>query len=303
MRTFLTKSSLFLIGFIVGVVLISKALNAYIVKKVDFKLNTTIKSVVFGHSQPETAFNDSLINNFKNLAESGESYFYTYIKLKHVLNQNPQIETVFIEYTNVDVPRGKDSSIWSDKYINWRYPIYSPLMNVQERFFLQFKNPKAVINVLPKTFKKQMISIQTNNYNNSIIRGYKYLGESKLDSLLAAKVHLKKKEADYYEASEYNLKYLRDMISFCKKKKLNVFLVRSPMYQDSYYLSNDELLYKIKDKDFSDIKFLDFANFTLTNNEYRDLNHINNLGAKKFSLWFNKRLEEMDFSEIKFNTK
>lgn len=303
MRTFLTKSSLFLIGFIVGVVLISKALNAYIVKKLDFKLNTTTKSVVFGHSQPETAFNDSLINNFKNLAESGESYFYTYIKLKHVINQNPQIETVFIEYTNVDVPREKDSSIWSDKYINWHYPIYSPLMNMQERFFLQFKNPKAVINVLPKTFKKQMISIQTNNYNNSIIRGYKYLGESKLDSLLAAKVHLKKKEADYYEASEYNLKFLRDIISFCREKKLNVFLVRSPMYQDSYYLSNDELLYKIKDKDFSDIKFLDFANFTLTNNEYRDLNHINNLGAKKFSLWFNKRLEEMDFSEIKFNTK
>lgn len=303
MRTFLIKSSLFIIVFITGIIIISKTLNAYISEKIDFKLNTTIKSVVFGHSQPETAFNDSLIDNFQNLAESGESYFYTYIKLKHILNHNPQIETVFIEFSNVDVPKEKDESIWSDKYINWRYPIYSPLMTAEERCFLQYKNPKAVINVLPKTFKKQITSIHTKNYDSSILRGYNYLKGSSLDSLITAKAHLKKAKINYYEPSEYNLKYLRDMISFCKKKNLNVFLIRSPMYKDSYYLSNNELLYDIKNKNFSDIKFLDFVDFPLTNNKYRDLNHLNNLGATKFSLWFNSRLKEMDFSKINDNTQ
>ena len=85
---------------IVGLLFIE---NNYIERNANFKLEDKVKYVVFGHSHSECAFNDSLISSFKNLSEPGEAYFYTYQKLRNVILQNPEIETVFVEFTNNQV--------------------------------------------------------------------------------------------------------------------------------------------------------------------------------------------------------
>jgi hypothetical protein len=68
--------------------------------KAQFTLETPVENVIFGHSHPECAYNDSLIGNFKNLAQSRQSYFYSFSKIKNVHKQNPQIKNIFIEFTN-----------------------------------------------------------------------------------------------------------------------------------------------------------------------------------------------------------
>lgn len=293
MNRFLKKSGLFVCVIIVIVAITSTGFNSYIGNRVFIKLDSNIKNVVFGHSHAECAFNDSIISNFKNLAESGESYFYTYIKTKEVIKQNPQLETVFIEYANNDVSLVKDRDIWSDKYINWRYPIYSALMNAEEHLFLLSKNPRSVIETLPKTFKKQLSKIRNNKYNyTNVFGGYKHLEDSKLDSLLEKKANVQKTHSDYYIASQVNLYYLHKIIAYCKERNLKIYLVRSPMYKDSYYLSNEKLLQNILKDQFADITFLDFKDFPLNNDEYRDLSHLNYKGAKKFSTYFNTFLED-----------
>lgn len=297
MNTFLKKSGLFLCVLIITIILTGMGFNSYIGNRAYIKLDSNIKNVVFGHSHAECAFNDSLISNFKNLAESGESYFYTYIKAKKILEQNPQIETVFIEYANVDVALEKDKDIWSDKYINWRYPIYSALMNERERLFLLSKNPKSIVETLPKTFKKQLSKIKNKKYNyGESLGGYNHLEDSKLDSLLNAKANMQKSNPDYYKASIYNLMYLHKIIAYCKERNLKVFLIRSPMYQDSFYLSNEKLLQNILKDQFADIVFLDLKDFPLNNDEYRDFNHINYRGSIKFSRWFNTFLIEEELN-------
>ncbi|WP_452231445.1 hypothetical protein [Lacinutrix sp. MEBiC02595] len=291
MKLFLKKTTTFLILVGISILSVSILLNIYLNKKAHFSLDKNITSVVFGHSQPQTAFNDSLIANFKNIAEPGEPYLFTYIKAKQILKNNPQIKKVFIEYSNVDISLVKDNDIWSDKHINLRYPIFSELMDWQERNLLFHKNPKAVIQVLSKTLKRQFSRIVKNNYNYlPAMGGYNHLDESKLDSIL--KGNIKKNNANYYLPSKYNLLYLDKILSLCKDKHLAVYLIKSPMYTDSYYLDNDNLLYKIKNEKYSDIEFLDFTKFPLSNKEFRDLNHLNHKGAKKFSLWFNKLLKD-----------
>ena len=104
--------------------------------------------------------------------------------------------------------------------------------------------------------------------------------------------NLKELNRTYYKASIYNLIYLKKIVLMCKEKNLNLFLIRSPMYKNSYYLNNENLLQIIKKNQFEDIDFLDFKDFPLSNNEYRDLNHLNYKGAKKFSLWFNVWLKD-----------
>ena len=289
MNKFIRKSGLFLCLLFISLAISSISINSYIENKIYFKLNKNIKSVVFGHSHPETAFNDSLISDFKNLAQSGESYFYTYLKAKLVLNQNPQIKNVFIEFTNIDVTQIRDHEIWSDKYINWRYPTYAPLMSAKEWLLLVTKNPKAIGKTLPKTFKKQLSRIQSNHYNYCpVTSGYLYINESKLDSLLQANANKDIPDKEYYKESVYNLRYLEKLVSLCKEKNLNIYFVRSPLYKKSFYLSNNDLYTRIKNDNFPEIKLLDFNDFSLLNNEYRDLHHLNYKGAKKFSSWFDK---------------
>ncbi len=88
----------------------------------EFKLPDNPKYIVLGHSHPECAFNDSLIQNFKNLSQSGESYFYTYFKCKKILETNASIKVVFIEFTNNQLDETMNDWIWKDKYLKYRFP-------------------------------------------------------------------------------------------------------------------------------------------------------------------------------------
>lgn len=292
MSRFIKKVGRFSLWLVLGILLLSTVLNTSIESKASFKLKKNIKSIVFGHSHAECTFNDSLISNFKNMAQSGESYFYTYVKAKKVLEQNPQIENVFIEFSNIDITQVRDREIWSNKYINWRYPIYAPLMKPNEHLFLASKNPKAFAQAIPKTFDKEFHRILNSHYNFlPATSGYLYLEESKVDSLLRAKVYNEEVEADFYTTSYYNLKYLDKLIALCKEKELNICFVRSPLYTGSYYESNKKLFDSIKTNRFPDIALLDLKDFQLPNSDYRDFHHVNYKGAQKVSLWFNTWLQ------------
>jgi hypothetical protein len=299
MGKFLFKSILFISCFVLAITILSVISNTYLNKNATFKLNKNINTVVFGHSHAETAYNDSLITNFKNLAQSGESYFYTHIKARQVLNQNPQIKNVFIEFSNIDITQIRDQEIWSDKYINWRYPIYSGLMNTSERFFLGLKNPKSFLKTLPKTFKKQFTRINNKHHSyNASTSGYLFIEESKLDSLLDQTVHKTIPDNSYYKESTYNLLYLDNLVALCKEKKLNIYFIRSPLYKDSFYVSNEDLFNSVKENKYKNIPFIDLKDFSLNNTDYRDLHHVNYKGAKKVSIWLNNSLQTKNYNVI-----
>ncbi|NBV14651.1 MAG: hypothetical protein EBS07_11370, partial [Sphingobacteriia bacterium] len=122
MKLFITTTFVFLI-LLFGLLLILEISTQEIINaKIEVKIKSNPQILLVGHSHPECAFNDSLINNFKNLAESGESYFYTYFKLQEVLAQNPSINTVFIEYTNNQIIAEMNNWIWDDFHMSYRYP-------------------------------------------------------------------------------------------------------------------------------------------------------------------------------------
>ena len=287
---FLRKVLFFMIWIAIVVFISSSALNSHLGKKAEFKLDKNITSVVFGHSQAECAYNDSLISNFRNLAQSGDSYYYSYIKARRIFKDNPQLKRVFIEFSNIDVALSRDSDIWEGDLLNWKYPIYTSLMEGKDYKFLMQKNPLGIIKSLPKTIKKQLKRISNNHFNYlPATSGYLYLTESKLDSLLHSKTHELEPKSDYFKESKANLYYLELLLKLCNEKNLEVFLIRSPMYQKSYFQDNEGLYQEIKSERFGEFKLLDFSTFSIGNDEFRDLNHLNNKGARKFSKWFNNQ--------------
>ncbi|PKQ46729.1 hypothetical protein [Confluentibacter flavum] len=268
--------------------------NIIVNNKADFKISKEKKYVLFGHSQPECAFNDSLISNFKNFSNAGETYFYTFQKIKQILPQNPQIETVFLEFTNNKISIWADKDIWSNKYMRLRYPRYASFMNLEDNLFLMTKNVKGYAKVLPISIKYNLIRMKLNDYFYiNKIGGYKYLVRKKTDSILKT---MNKTGfsiyPEYQKMSVHEIHYLEKIIQFCKEMNKKVYLVRSPYHKKSFYSQNEEALQLLKKQKFDTIKFLDFKDFPLDNSEYGDLDHLNHKGAKKFSKWFNTLLKK-----------
>lgn len=282
-------------------------------RKTNFRISKNIDKIVIGHSQPECAYNDSLINNFKNFSASGEAYFYNYYKLIPLISNNENIKTVFIEFTNNQIAQPVNEFIWGDKYMPYKYALFASYIHIDGVKLLLDKNSSGLINGSFKFILNNLKIIIKNNYSFTFNRGgYSYLIREKVAEEL-----LKQKEDKIIPKdiiiSEYNLFYLNKIISFCKKKNIQIYLVRSPMHKSAVGFKNENKFKEILNSRYNTVEFLDFKDFPIENSNFGDLTHLNYKGAKKFSLWFNKlinndflkhtkkqELIDLNISELKY---
>ncbi|MDR6945207.1 hypothetical protein [Mucilaginibacter pocheonensis] len=275
-----TASLLFLIVFVP---------NYIVDKKSRFSIQHNNKIVLFGHSHPECAFNDSLIPNFKNLSHSAEPYFYTYQKVKKIISQNPQIETVLIEFSNNQINEKMNDWTWGYKYMSSMFPQYSSFMDKSDIDLLIKNNPKDFMNCMSISTRKNLVRLLTWNYNFSDAIGG-YLRVESHQSNAGSGVLTNETAVNNANLSTVNIDYLEKIIAYCHACHKKVYLVRSPQHKNYEYLKNEKDFMRIKKERFADIDFLDFNNFPLNDDDFLDYGHLNYKGAAKFSKWFNKML-------------
>lgn len=270
----------------------------FINKKANFKLVSNPKYLIIGHSHSECAFNDSLIAGFKNISESGESYFYSYFKVKKLLEQNKGVETMFVEFTNNQIDADMDEWIWDDKHISNRYPKFSPFMTFEDNMLLLKNNPKGYLNAFSHSNKRKMNAIISQEYDYSkVLGGYLYLVRDKTDSLLAHSNHFNIKSKlkatnSMHNISVANLLYLDKIIKLCKDYKVKIVLVRSPQHQEYEGYINEPKYKAVLKRYYNDIDYIDFSSFPLSNSAFGDFEHLNHKGARIFSRWFNELIRD-----------
>ncbi|WP_460219704.1 hypothetical protein [Psychroserpens sp. MEBiC05023] len=293
MKVFLKKTLLFFL-FLYGSMGILVAISSYAINKhANFKLSPHITKIVLGNSQPECAFDDTLISQFKNLANSGESYFYSYQKLKQVLKQNPQINTVFIELNPTTILIREDEKIWQDRFIKHQVPNNLSFFNFSDHKILATKNHMGYQQALLKGLKRNLNRIVNNEYNFiDSIGGYRRVKWNHMASILDTlsydvKTQYSEKQK---KTSLYDIEYLKKMIDLCNLKSINIQFVRSPYHSKFIGRKYEVLFQKYREKHFKDIVFLDFKDFILEDSEYGDLQHLNYKGALKFSKWFENQI-------------
>lgn len=298
MRQFIKLTISFLIVIFTLIFILNESSEYIINQKSNFKLNINAKYLVLGHSHPECAFNDSLIDYFKNISQSGESYYYTYFKAKKIIEKNPSIETVFIEFTNNQINESMNNWIWKEKYMNYRYPQYSPFMNFTDKMVLAKNNLSGYLNSTSLSFKSNFSRVLKQNFSYSeSIGGYLYLERDKTDSLLN-KLKINTIDEKNIPISEINLNYLSKLVRFCEEQGKNIFLIRCPQHEKYSGYSNESTYQQIRNNRYSSIEYLDFSKFPLKNSEFGDLEHLNHKGAEIFSIWF-AQLLNTEFLEEK----
>lgn len=290
MQKFLTKLLFFIFLTCISIFTVINLVDFITKKRASFKIDKNVKYIVVGHSHPECAFNDSLISNFKNLGSSGESYFYTYFKLQQIIKQNSNIETVFVEFTNNQIPINMNARIWDNTHLANNFPTYSPFMSLRDKYTLMKNNFWGFKNALSLSFKKGINRLTSNDYNfSNQIGGYLYLEIDQTDSLIHNILPDTSKNRSI-SISKTNLKYLLKIVNLCKENKKKIILIRSPQHKMYSGYSYENTYKDILNSLFSNVEYLDFSKFPLANTEYGDLDHLNHKGATKFSIWFNHLL-------------
>jgi hypothetical protein len=287
MRIFLAKLMVFsiaLFSLLIGLILLNRNFA-------NFKIKESRRILIIGNSHSESAYNDSLINDIVNLSQSAESYFYTYFKTKKLIEQNPKIQTVLIEFSNINIDEVMNEWIWGERYMSIKFPIYGSFMDINSYSLLLKNNPKSLSSCTQKLIRNCIKKTFTGfNYQREIGH-YLYLERDKTDSLLANLPPTQSKN-NKQKLSEQNIAYLRKTINFLISKNKKVFLIRSPVHKMSQGYNYEERYQQIVLNKFSDVEFLDFSKYPLTNSEFGDLDHLNHKGAKKFSYWFNIMLSD-----------
>ena len=293
MNKLISKIVYFFIVLITFVILIVISLNYYINKNALFVLKKEPKYVVLGNSHPEFAYNDSLISEFSNLGKSGESYFYSYVKLKKILSQNKSISIVFLEFDNNQIDKSMNDWIWGEKYIKYRYPIYAPFMGFEENQLLLRKNFPAFQHSFALAARKSWETIFKSDFNyTKKIGGYTALNKSEIDSLISAQKKNTEGIAQITDLPIENFRCINKILNLCKSKNVTVYLIRSPLHPKYKGYRNEKIFLDLIKTKFPRIEFLDFSKYNLEDSEFADLEHLNYKGAKKFSLMFNELLQQ-----------
>lgn len=226
-----------------------------------------------GASHVHHAINDSLMLSAANYAAPSERYMFTYIKLEHILPNNPQIDTIFLELAPTDLWESADDKYHKENEQSNYIRNYWPLFNL-EQWTLYKSESKQILNIVLSSLLDITISYNSWWSNRG---GYGY----RTDSLNLKEFTPKKVESDGWGNST-NYAYLRKIIALCKEYSIKLYFIETPTYHPELFY-NQKYYHNAYKNYFSEIELFDYSNYNLPLNEYADAHHLNDKGAKHFT--------------------
>ena len=287
MKKFIRKILLFsTIPLIVGIVALFLFINHINNLSTDYKIDTNITSVYAGDSHIELAINDSLIPKSLNFAANSESFYFSYYKLKMLLENNPSVKKVYLGLSYHNLSNYTDRFISGD-FSSMIAPKYFYLLPPKEQIRMLSWNKK---NLIP--FTKSIITLGKDKMENN--NSYPYLGgfynqfenTQAVDSSMNKRVLFQFYKDDKLNPfSELNLSYLNKIIGLCQSKEVALTVLNTPLHP--HYSSKIPKKYKEKLNDFiskNQLKYIDLSNFKLKEQYYiPDGDHVSNSGAQIIS--------------------
>ena len=88
------------------------------------------KKRILSNSHTECAINDRIIKTSINLSFSADTYFWSYVKLKTISKNNPNIKTIVLNFGYRSLVRNTDEWVDGDAIIKSKLARYFHLINI-----------------------------------------------------------------------------------------------------------------------------------------------------------------------------
>ena len=261
----------------------------------EFDIPKNKTSLVIGDSHLECAIDDKILSNTFNFSQSGSGYFYSYLKLKKVLADNPQIDKVLLSYTYDDMEKSKDEWFSGSEIIKFKMPVHLFLFDYTDFFSLFISNPYQVAVNFPRAITVGIGQIAGYMLPGFNLDNWGKYRRTERDKLREAKIRYKALEGnDNLEYSTYQQEYLMKIYNLTAAKNIKLYLLNTPIhpilengleeYKDYYYSFIEQNLPKAT--------IINHSKMIIPEYGFGDLEHLNHKGAKMYSEY----LKEHGFS-------
>ncbi len=241
----------------------------------------TTSVLIVGDSHTQRSLNPKCFNDAQNISQLAEPYFLTYWKLKKIFKSYIP-DTLIIGFAPHNISEFNDLKLsnkkWSKEMFKRSYPIQ------------EFKNISHQISVdywtCYKVSWKQTALYPKRNHINYIGNYLSSHGSNTDNFEKVIKRH-------YYQngielgISKLAVNYLDSIVSLCNLNKIYLVMVSSPVHEK--YLKGIPTVIMEKYRDLTKIYSAKHNVFNQTTNFYPDPlyldpDHLNNKGAKKFTM-------------------
>ncbi|WP_375579302.1 hypothetical protein ABWH96_20230 [Marivirga tractuosa] len=268
--------------------MVNISVNYFIYSNQNIELGNP-RVLIIGDSHPTRSINPKYLANAVNISQTAEPYILTYWKLRKVLKTNKP-EIVVIGFAPHNISQFNDykfsDKFWSLEMFKRSYPIHN------------FNEVEKVIEVDYHQFLE--VYFKNNSFYPKLDHSY-YIGEysnSDLRNISGWKTSIKRhyyKDDKEVGVSMVSINYLESIIELCHRNDIKVFLVSSPVHVDYYSAIPDNILKaydSLKRKYSSKAIIFDKTNdFSYPDSLFRNSDHVNNLGATKFTSELKKFIE------------
>jgi len=225
-----------------------------------------------GASHIQRAVNDSLMPSAINLARSSERYMFTYLKLQHILENNKQVDTVFLMCASTDLFENADDKYFNDNEMVSYFANFYPLFNMEQWIMYKTKFVTAFGLLFRSTYLKYLKGLDYKFFIDGFNPSFEVMNT---DSV-------------YYQpvkglyGNKINYDYLRRIITLCNDNNINLFFIYCPVYKPELYYDQD-YYYNAYKTNFGDVKLFDFSHFPIPEDGFVDAHHLNYKGAMIFT--------------------
>ena len=277
MKKFIVKILAFcaaILAFAICIVLVANVSS----NRIDWKLPQGKHILFMGASHIQRAVNDSIMPSAINLARSSERYMFTYIKLQHILENNKQVDTVFLMCASTDLFENADDKYFNDNEMVSYFANFYPLFNLKQWSMYETKFGTAFGLLFRPTFLKYLKGL---NYK-FFINGF----TPTTDVMDINSVYKMPSVGGY--GNKINYDYLRRIITLCHEKNVKLFFIYCPVYKPELYYDQD-YYYNAYKTHFSDVELFDYSHFPIPNDGFVDAHHLNYKGAMIFTQELKRR--------------
>jgi hypothetical protein len=292
MKKYISRLSLFLLILLVYLGA-NYAINSYFIESNPYKINKDKTVLIFGDSHLMSACDPNYIDNSKNICVGGEPYFISLQKIKYLLEHNSQIKTAVLGFAYHNTSGFNDVKLSTGSAAMPIMESCYPILSINTLDDVPSDNEKYLISIIHKMLlypKKEHYSF-IGRFKKDNGKG---IGIKSAEGPLTRHFQIDGKPADL---STVNLEYLENIVIFCKKNDITLYLVNAPLHQE--YVAGVEISYIKKYKELaevyekqSELYVLDYSTLELADSLYRNHDHVNKDGAVIVSKKINKIIQE-----------
>lgn len=233
--------------------------------------------LLIGESQSQAAVDDSKIENLYNLSQSQERYMTTYCRLKAVLEQNPQIDTVILSLTPHSINRGKDDFWENGGYLRQIVQWYGALLGWREWRLMLRHAPETTLAEIVTPLQHYL---KVNESYTHQIGYYEAADYCALEANIAEGGSSLKVDPSFGNA--VTLEYLDKIVCLCADKRIKLIGLNTPVYHAWEY-EEPQYFYDYIATHYPDLELWDYLDADIPDDYRRDINHLNKKGAEWFT--------------------